>query len=174
MDLLEVMLNRRSVRKYKKEHIPGDVLERILQAGLAAPSGRNAQPWTFILVQRREMLDQIAEIRVGASAMLKEADAAIVVLGDEMETDVWIEDCSISMAYMHLMADSIGVGSCWVQMRNRECVAGGTAEEKLRELLKFPNTFHVEAILSLGIPETKPIKHHTDQLLMDRVHLGRY
>ncbi|MCI6731335.1 MAG: nitroreductase family protein [Lachnospiraceae bacterium] len=174
MDLLETMLNRRSVRKYTKDHIPGEVLQQIIEAGLAAPTGRGKQEWEFIIVQTRKKLDQMAKCRNHGSSMLMNADCAIVVLGDELESDVWTEDCSIAMAYMHLMADSLGVGSCWIQGRNRVAEDGRTTEEYLRELLGFPKTFRLEAILSLGMPEEHPMKRHVDQLPMDHVHMERY
>lgn len=174
MDLLQTMLNRRSVRQYTDEHISGETLEKILQAGLCAPTGRNKQDWEFIVVQTRATLDKMADCRDHGADMLKGADCAIVVVGDELEQDVWTEDCSIAMAYMHLMADSLGVGSCWIQGRLRTAKDGRTTEEYLRELLKIPKTMRLEAILSLGMPEKHPLKHHTDQLQMNKVHLERF
>ena len=82
--------------------------------------------------------------------MLKEAQCAIVVIGDETEQDVWIEDCSVAMANMHLMASSLGIGSCWVQGRLRNADEK-TTEEFVRERLGFPENYRLEAILtSLG------------------------
>ena len=169
-----MMLNRRSVRQYTGEHIPADKLELILQAGLAAPSGRGRQPWEFIVVQRKEALKKLSECRDGSAKMLAGADCAIVVIADETEQDVWTEDCSIAMAYMHLMADSLGIGSCWIQGRLREAPDGRSTEEYVREYLGFPKTYRLEAILSLGIPEKHPVKHHTDQLPMEKVHMERF
>lgn len=175
MELLDMMLNRRSVRQYKKEHISGEKLELVLKAGLAAPSGRTRRPWDFIVVQRKETLKVLSECRDGGAAkMLENADCAIVVIADELEQDVWVEDCSIAMSYMHLMADSIGLGSCWIQGRLRKAPDGRSTEEYVRECLGFPKTYRLEAILSLGIPEKHPVKHHADELLMEKVHLERY
>ena len=113
MDLLEIMLNRRSVRTYTGEKIEDEKLEMILKAGLAAPSGRGRRPWEFIVVRDKDTLACMSESRKCGAGMLTGADCAIVVVADEEKTDVWTEDCSIAMAYMHLMADSLGVGSCW-------------------------------------------------------------
>ena len=82
--------------------------------------------------------------------MLAGAGAAVVVVADEERTDVWIEDCSIVMANMHLMADSLGVGSCWIQGRLREASDGRTTEEYLRQLLGIPENYRLEAMLSLS------------------------
>ena len=128
MELIQMMQNRRSVRKYTGETIPEEKLEMILQAGLLSPTGHNSKPWEFIVVRDKEMLKALAKCRVGSAKMLEGADAAVVVLGDPAKTDVWTEDCSIAMTDMHLMADSLGVGSCWIQGRLRDAEDGSTTE----------------------------------------------
>ena len=112
----------------------------------------------------------MSECRVAGSKMLASADCAIVVLGDEEKSDVWVEDCSVAMANMHLMADSLGVGSCWIQGRLREAPEGRTTEEYLRELLKFPGSYRLEAILSLGMPKDHPAAYELEKLPMEKVH----
>ena len=139
MDLLEIMKNRRSVRTYTGEPVPEEKLIQILQAGLLSASGRAVRPWEFIVVRNKETLKQMAGSRTAGAKMLEEADCAVVVLGDEKKTDVWTEDCAIAMANMHLMADSLSVGSCWIQGRLREASDGKTTEEYLRKLLGYPD-----------------------------------
>lgn len=174
MDLLETMQNRRSVRKYTQEPIGEDNIEKILQAGLLSASSRGFRPWEFILVQNRETLDAMAACRDGAANMLKGATAAIVVIADAEKLDVWIEDCSIAMANMHLMADSLGIGSCWIQGRLRIAAEGGSSEDYLRKLLGFPENFKLEAILSLGMPQSHPKAYELDSLRTEKVHRERF
>ena len=174
MELIEIMKNRRSVRKYTQEHIPEEKLEKILQAGLLSASGRARRPWEFIVVRNKETLKSISECRVGAAKMLEGADTAIVVIADPDKTDVWTEDCSIAMANMHLMADSLGVGSCWIQGRLREAPDGRTTEEYLRKLLQFPEEYKLEAILSLGMPSQHPDPYSIEELPMEKVHREKY
>lgn len=102
--------------------------------------------------------------------MLEEADCAVVVLGDSDKSDVWIEDCSVAMANMHLMADALGVGSCWVQGRLREAPDGRMAEDYVRDLLKFPENCKLEAILSLGMPKRGMPAHTLEELPMEKIH----
>lgn len=173
MDLLEVMRRRRSIRKYTGEKIPEEAIGRILKAGLLSPSGRGVRPWEFIVVRDRDMLKEMSECRVGAAKMLEGADCAIVVLGDEEKTDVWVEDCSIAMSNMHLMADSLGVGSCWIQGRLRDA-GEGTTESYLRGRLGFPENFRLEAVLSLGMPAGRPEARGLDELPMEKVHWGKF
>ena len=170
MELLEIMQARRSVRKYTGETIPKEKLDLILKAGLLSPSGRNIKPWEFILVRDKDMLKKLANCRPAGSGILAGADAAIVVLGDTTATDVWTEDCSIAMAQMHLMADCLGVGSCWVQGRLRPSPDGQTAEAVVKELLKVPEKYALEAILCLGMPEKHPKAHKLEELPMEKVH----
>ncbi len=174
MGLLEIMKNRRSVRNYENGQIPRELLEKVLMAGLLSPSGKNTRPWEFIVVEDREMLDRLALSRTGGADMLKKAACAIVVLGNQDLTDTWVEDCSIAMSNMHLMADHLGLGSCWIQQRMRYAADGRTSEEYVRELLHFPENCRLEAILSLGLLSSHPAPHTEADAKTEKVHRGRY
>lgn len=174
MDLLEVMQKRRSVRTYTEEAVTEENITRILQAGLLSASGKAIRPWEFIVVRNKETLKKMSECRIAGSKMLESADCAIVVLGDEEKSDVWVEDCSVAMANMHLMADSLGVGSCWIQGRLREAPGGVTTEAYLRELLEFPENIRLEAVLSLGMPQKHPEAYRLESLLTEKVHKERF
>ncbi len=174
-DLLEMILRRRSVRKYTGEPVPEEALEKVLKAGLASETSRNTYCWEFILVRDKEMLAKMAHFRLHSALMLEGADAAVVVLGNEEKTDVWTEDCSIAMAHMHLMADQLGLGSCWIQGRLRECEDGSmSSEEYLRGLLGFPRHMRLEAVLSLGMPVEHPAAHTEEGLKKEKIHRGRW
>lgn len=173
MELLEIMKNRRSVRTYTGEPIPQEKLEQVIQAGLLAPSGRAIRPWELIVVRNKETLQKMVGCREGAANMLKGADCAIVVLADPQKTDVWTEDCSIVMAHMHLMAGSLGLGSCWIQGRLRT-TGETTTEDYLRELLGYPGNYKLEAILSLGMPENHPAARTLEELPVEKVHLESF
>ena len=110
----------------------------------------------------------------GSSRMLAGADAAIVVVGDEERSDVWIEDCSVVMANMHLMASALGVGSCWIQGRDREAVDGETTEDFLRRILQFPSESRLLAILSLGMPDEELPARTPESLPFNKVHINKY
>ena len=170
MELLEIMRNRRSVRTYTGEPVPEDKLLKILKAGLLSASGRAVRPWEFLVVQKKETLRKMADSRAAGAKMLMDADCAVVVLGDEEKADVWTEDCSIAMANMHLMADSLGVGSCWIQGRLREASDGRSTEAYLRELLGYPEHLKLEAVLSLGMPKDHPRPYDLEELPMEKVH----
>lgn len=174
MELLEILQNRRSVRDYTGEPIPKEVLERIIQAGLLSPSSRSIRPWELIVVKDKETLIKMAECRIGAAKMLAGADAAIVVIAKAEASDVWVEDCSIVMANMHIMADSLGVGSCWIQGRLRNTPDGQSTEAYLRDMFGFPKDYALEAILSLGMPAKKGDAYKLEELPMEKVHWEKF
>jgi len=174
-ELLQLMLNRRSVRKYTGEPIPEDKLKLILQAGLSSATSKNHKPWEFVVVQEKEILQELAKCRVGAAKMLENAGCAIVVFANtEVTPDVWAEDCSIAMSNMHLMADALGLGSCWIQGRCREAENGQSTEEFCRKLLDVPEQFALEAILSIGVPTERPAGYTVEDLKEEKIHWEKF
>lgn len=169
MELLEAMLKRRSIRQYTNEKVSQDKIDKILQAALLAPSSRNIKPCELIVIEDRETLEKLANCKSAGSLMLKEASHAIVVIGNHEKSDVWIEDCSIVMTYMHLMATSLDIGSCWVQCRLRENKEMN-AEQYIKELLSIPDSYSVEAILSLGVSAVSPKPNSLENLDMSKLH----
>jgi nitroreductase len=153
MELIDVMLKRKSIRKYKAEVLPEEAIEKILKAGRLAPSSRNRKSCELIAVTDKDTLEKLSKAKTSGSGMLSEAACAIVAIGDSDKSDVWIEDCSIAMTYMHLAATDLVLGSCWVQCREREADGSITSEEYIRELLKLEDNLHPEAILAVGVPD---------------------
>ena len=150
-ELMDIMLARRSIRQYTGEAVPETKLDNILKAGLLAPTSMNRQPCEFYMVKNREILTKLSEAKAGGAAMLKDAAAAIVVFGDSDKADTWIEDSSIALTYMHLMATEQGVGSCWIQMHMRKSGDGNDAEENVRKIMNVSENYRVVGILSLGM-----------------------
>lgn len=174
-ELLKIMKNRHSVRKYSGEKVPDEMIDMILKAGLLSPSGRAVKPWEFIVIRDKIMLKKLVGARTGAANMLSGADCAIVVIADKSKTDVWVEDCSIAMTQMHLMADSLGLGSCWIQGRNRESFDGQTSCKYIQKLLEYPDSFELEAILSIGWPiDKRPPYEEPNSEDSPKIHRERF
>ena len=163
MDLTEIILKRRSVRKYKDEAVPEETLQKILQAGLLAPTSRNLKPCIFYAVKDRETLKTLSSAKSAGAAFIADCDTAIAVFADGSRADTWVEDCSIAMSYMMLEAESLGVGSCWVQFHLRSGADGSDAEANLREILSVPEKYRIAGILSLGIPAEQPKAHSPEE-----------
>ncbi len=156
MELLELLKNRRSVRKYTDEHISNEALEKILQAGLLAPAGRGIKHVEFAVTRDKKALESLSKVKAGGAGMLKAADAAIAVAGDTEKSITWIEDCSIAMTLMQLEASAQSVGSCWVQCRGRQNAEGADTEALIRAMFDIPERYGVLAVLSLGMPDECP------------------
>ncbi len=151
MDLLNLMKTRHSVRVYTGQNIPEEKLTIILQAAFTSASGRAKRPWHFFIIQNRKLLKTLSTVRGNSSKMLENAGAAIITCADSEYSDTWIEDCSICMANMHLMAHSLGYGSCWIQIRGRQSFNPElTAEAFIKQLCNIPQNLSIEAILSVG------------------------
>ena len=173
-ELIDMMRERRSVREYTGEEIAEEALEKILQAGLLSASGKGKRPFEFIVVKDRSALKYLSDCRVGSAKMLEGASCAIAVIADSLISDTIIEDSSIALANMHLMADSLGLGSCWIQCRMREATDKRSSEEYVRDKLKFPENYKLEAILSIGIPKNKPKAHDMPDTASGKVHYEKF
>lgn len=169
MEMLEVMRSRRSVRRYTEEKLSDDRLKQIVSAALLAPSGHSKYPCEFIVVKNRALLEQMSHCRKGVAKMLEGAAAAIVVVADRDKSDTFVEDSCVAMMSMELAATSLGIGNCWIQVRNREAENDLPSEEYLRGLLNFPENFACQAILSLGYPAKEPRARELDKLNFDKV-----
>lgn len=174
MELLELMQARRSVRGYTAVPVPGEALDKILRAGLLAPSSGGLRPWALIVVRDRETLDQLGDTRPGSIRMLKQAGAAVVVLGEPDRSENWVEDCAAVMTQMHLMADHLGLGSCWLQGRGKDGREGRSLDDLVRDILGYPEELTLEAILSLGVPAGHPPRRELSELPMEKIHWDRY
>ena len=170
MDLMDVLLKRRSVRKYADERIPEEILTKILQAGLLAPTSRNQKPCVFDVVRDREVLRKLAQAKNAGAWMIVDCDAAIAVFGDSVKADTWVEDCSIAMSYMMLMAEEQNVGNCWVQMHFRKDAEGKDAEENVKEILNVSEEYRIAGILALGVAAEEVKPHTPDEIDCGKVH----
>lgn len=166
MDLLELMAKRRSVRKFTDEPLSQEQLDRILDAGLLAPTSMNRRPCTFYAVTDKDTLAVISACKKAGGTFIKDAQAAIVVFGDEAKTDTWMEDTSIALSFMMLEAESIGISSCFVQIAFRKGQDGSDAEDNLRSLFHVPQSYRISGILALGKADQKPAPY--DIAALDR------
>ena len=174
MDVLEAIKQRRSSRAYTGERIPREALERVLAAGLLAPSSKNIRPLEFVCVQNPDTLAQLAKCKATGAAHVRDAAAAIAVIARDGEADAWTEDASVALSFMMLEAQECGLGSCWVQIRLRTDAEGVDARENVRRVLGVPQDYHVEALLTLGIPAKELGPRDWDRAQRDRIHQERF
>jgi nitroreductase len=145
MDALEAIKKRRSVRTYTGASIPRTDLEKIVDAGRLAASGSNRQPWDFIVVTDREMIDQLTVV----GKWMKKAAAIIAVVLDPYSR-WWLEDGSAAIENMLVASTALGYGSCWVEGDSLP------HEETLKALLGVPKGKRLQALVPVGVPEEWP------------------
>ena len=169
MTLIDLMLKRRSTRKFSDENVTKEELDKILQAALLAPTSMNRKPCNFMVVERKETLKELSHAKDHGADLLKGADKAIVVVADTLVADTWCEDSSIALTYMHLMATELDLGSCWVQMHLRS-KDGKDAEEVVRDILKIDDYYRVVGILALGHSDDIPKPHTLEDIDKNKIH----
>ena len=172
--MLNLLLHRRSCRAFEEKPVEAEKREKILQAAQLAPSGKNLRPWEFVVIEDRETLEKLGNCRAPSQPFLPKTPLAIVVLGDREKSDTWIEDASIASTIMQLEAESLGLGSCWVQIRLRESNQGMGSEEYLRKLLGIPAHMGILNILAIGYPTARPADHQLDEVQEEKIHRERY
>lgn len=156
MDFFEMIEKRRSVRRFDGRQVSGEDIARMLRAALSAPSSKNTRSSSFMVVDNPELLKSISEMRDFGSAFVKDAPLAILVMGDENLTDLWVDNAAISATYLQLSAEALGLGSCWVHVNGRphkkDDPAAGTAEDHLRSFLPIPAGRHPLCLIAIGHP----------------------
>lgn len=153
--MLDILRKRRSIRKYENKEIDPKTIELLKEAALRAPTSRGIKPWRFVFVTDKALLEKLSEAKKSGSGFLKGASLGVVVCADENESDVWIEDCSIASIILQLAGQSHGLGSCWIQIRNRMYSDDMSSEEYIKSILDLSKTMRVESMISLGYPGEK-------------------
>ncbi|MBT3199700.1 MAG: nitroreductase [Phycisphaerales bacterium] len=154
MDVYEAMRQRRSVRKFEDRVIADDVLTRVLDAGVLAPTGRNRQEWKYVVVRDAKTRKQLAEASEQPFIGKAQAVVAVVSLDPVREMFCGIQagpvDCAIVIDHMTLAAVAEGLGSCWI---------GHFDQDKCRDILDVPDPAKIIEMLVLGYPaDTSPTK----------------
>lgn len=171
--MLKLLSERRSIRKYKPTKLDADTVQLLLKAALLSPSSRGLQPWQFVVVDDPEVLTQLASCKKGAG-FLKGAALGIVIVADPEISDVWVEDASIAATILHLTSTALGLGSCWIQVRERQYTATETAEQYVRRILMIPENLKVAAIISMGYPDESKPPHLDGNLGFNKVHMNKF
>lgn len=154
MSILKVIKERRSVRGYRPDPIPEEVLLRVLDAARFSPSGKNLQPWKFILVREETLKQRLVEAS-GSQSFIAEAPVVIVAcgfpdrcysrMGNYMKS--WPVDVAIAVEHLILQAQEEGLGTCWI---------GAFEEREIKSILNIPNGVRVLALTPLGYSDENP------------------
>lgn len=167
--MIDILRKRRSVRKFTDEEIAPETIDLLVEALLRAPSSRGHNPWEFIVVDDRDLIRDLSKAKQHGSEFIGRAPLAIVVCADETKSDVWVEDCSIASIVVQLTAVSLGLGTCWAQIRNRRHDDEMSAEQFLQRVLELPENIRVESIIGIGHPAESPEPLPASRLQYDKI-----
>jgi nitroreductase len=163
------VLSRRSIRRYTEQPVDDALVERLLRAAMAAPSAGNQQPWRFVVIRDRAMLQAIADMHPYGK-MLPGAPVAILVCGDPGDAKwavLWDQDCSACTENLLIEAELLGLGAVWLGIHPLP-----EREAALRELLAIPEEVVPFAIVPFGWPAQR--KEPSDRYDTTRVHSERW
>ena len=159
MDTKELILSRHSVRSYRPDPIPPEVLNDILEAGRLAPSAQNRQPWRFIVIQGEDKVKSLS-VNCGliglSNFFIRQAPCVIIACADTRRSirinaqDYYLVDTAIAFQQMMQMALAHGIGSCWI---------AAFSEKKLRKWLKIDDKWRIVALSPFGYPAVKDTLH---------------
>ncbi|MFQ5715218.1 MAG: nitroreductase family protein [Candidatus Scalinduaceae bacterium] len=171
---MSLIQKRRSIRRFLAKPIEDEKIEMLIEAALRAPSSRGLNPWEFIVVTERDLLEKLSSAKTHGSEFLKNAPLGIVICADEDRCDVWVEDCSIASTFIFLASESMGLRSCWIQIRERMHNETKTSEAYVSEILDIPLRLKVESIIAVGYPDEKKPPHKKEELQYEKVYLNQY
>jgi len=168
MDTMEAITTRRSIRKYTKQPVSDEVLKELLEAAMCAPSGGNRQPWCFIVINDRKVMNEIPKYHP-YSQMLKEAPVAVLVCceSDLQLGELGVQDCSAATQNILLAAHAKGLGAVWLGIYPAEPTVTAT-----KKLLNLPEHITPISLISIGYPaEQRP---QQERYRADRVHYNQW
>ena len=188
MDFTEILKNRRSIRRYQEKPVPVELIKSITNDSILAPSAGNEQPWKFIIVNNKEMIDRISMeckknmleriasnpndyakkyekmLRNEAFHIFYHAPAVIFILGEEGLKNLYV-DCALAASYLMMSATSKGLGTCWVNF------ATEIGDSELRNELGLPDNHRIVAPIALGYPEKIPgIPHRKEPHILNIIN----
>jgi nitroreductase len=160
METFDALSKRASARDYMNQPVPKDMLEKLVDAGRRAPSARAVEPWEFVVITERAMLDKLAGI-ISTGVFLKQATACIVVFCQD--TKYYLEDGSAATENILLAATDLGLGTCWIAGDKKEYC------EEVGKLLGAPAHLKLISLISIGWAVREP-KQHKRRTLSEVLH----
>lgn len=169
--IIDNLRTRRSIRNFQEKAIDNKIVDELKEVLLRSTSSRGINPWEFYITNDKEKLQQLSLSKLHGSTLIKGAALAVVICADSSKSDVWVEDCSITSILLQMAAEERGLGSCWVQIRERFHSDTVSSSDYLKGLLGITNQdIKVESIIALGYPNEVKEPHSYDSLQFEKIH----
>ena len=157
MDFLEVIDKRHSVRRYSDRPVERELLDAIVRIAQTAPSSRNSQSTSFVIIEDKDTIEALSQMRDYGASPLKGAQSVILVVGDTTKTDLWVDNCAISATFIQLAVTSMDLVSCWIHINCRPCLKsepeGDMADDYVSKLLGIKDGLHPYCAIAIGYPQ---------------------
>lgn len=173
--MLDLLKKRRTIRKFKDKKVEKDKIDKIVQGALTSPTGRNLRHWEIVVIQDEETIKKLSTTRSIFKGVLSTAPLAMVIIGDDDKSTTWLSDTSIMSMVIQLMAEDLGLGSCWLHTENRFDEKGKSVEEKVKEIIELdePNK-RILNIIAIGYKDEEKESHNLEELPYNQVHYEKY
>jgi nitroreductase len=168
-DFIDILISRRSIRKFNSERIPEEKIKIILKAAMYAPSARNTQAWQFVVIDRRELLDKLADIHPYGK-MLKEATLAVIVASDKTleSNDGYLAiNCSAATQNLLLAVHAEGLGAVWLGVYPRE-----ERIKSISDFLRLPSEIIPINLIAIGYPDE--LKPKPERFFQEKIHNNKW
>jgi nitroreductase len=159
MELSEAIRERRSIRAFKKQDVPEEIAEKLIDAARQAPSAGNIQPWEFVIIRRQDVKEEL--VKAAGQAFVEEAPVVIVVCANEKRSSMGygvrgkilycIQDTAAATQNILLTAHSLGLGTCWI---------GAFNEDKAGKAVNAPEGIRPVAIIPVGYADESPLQRN--------------
>lgn len=173
-DFKDLVCRRRSHRDFTDEPLGAEDVRLILRAALMSPTSKSRRSWHFVVVEDKTDIEKLADAKPHGAEFLKKAPLVVVVLGDQLEDNCWIEDSAIAAYSMQLQAEDLGLCSCWTQMRGRSISDGTLSEDIIRGILDIPEKYGIVCIIGFGHKKMERKLQDDDKLKWENVHIDKF
>lgn len=165
-------LTRRTVRKYKDMPVEKEVVMELMKTALVSPSGRNRKPYEYVIVDDKETIKKLSVSKESGATFAADAPLVIVIFGHENPT--WDDDCAIASTVIQLKAHQLGLGSCWIQTKEKVDAEGNPTDENIKKILNVPAELKVHNMIALGYPDEEKPAYTEADMDMTKLHFNKF
>lgn len=174
MSFKELAQRRRSIRSFTEEPITEAERRELMTPVLMSPTAKCCRAWDFVLVDNKDDLQLLSESKVSGAQLIKGAALAVIVAVNKEKSEAWVEDGSVAATMLMLQAEDMGLGSCWVEMRDRHQADGTPSEDIIRNAFNIPERYGVLCVVAIGHKAQERKLQNEDKLLWSQVHTGKF
>lgn len=165
-------LSRRTVRKFKEKKVEKEVVMELMKTALVSPSGRNGKPYEFVVIDDKETIKKLSVSKESGAGFAADAPLMIVIFGHVNPT--WDDDCAIASTIIQLKAHDLGLGSCWIQTKEKVDSEGNATDESIKKILGAPSELKVHNMIALGYPDEEKPAYTDDDADMAKLHFNKF